>query len=226
MGFKLNWPLNLKHISDAERKVMTNVQDWDVYCSWDQHKIVKFSDWVWREVIDKDAYYSLFSENWESWNFTFWNWTVVNDTTNKWVVWQADKHEWNYACYISDDWWTTAWYNPNTSQVSHIYTDIVVPAWITDLALRAIWKTVWEAWYDRMEVFIAPTSVTPTAWNQVNSSYSEWQFNGNGSRIESEISRWNQDAWTTIRLIISRRNDWSVWTDPWGLFDELYVLYK
>ena len=223
---KLNWPLNLKHITDAERQALSNVQDWDMYCSWSQHKVVRMANWVRKEMQDKDAYYTLFSENRESWDFTAWGWTVVNDTINERVVWQADKHDWDYSCYISDDWWTTAWYDNSVSQVSHIYKDVTVPAWITDFALKAFWKTVWENNYDRMEAFITPVTVTPNAWTEINSTYSIWKFNGSNSWNESTILRWNQDAWNTIRLVISWRNDWSVWTNPWGLFDELYLLYK
>lgn len=221
---KMNWPLNLKHISDAERQTLTP-KDWDTYCGWDQHKIVKYSNWKRKEVVDRDAYYSLFHETWESWDFATNGWNVVNDTTNKWEVWQADKYMWDYSCYISTDWWATAWYDPNTANVSHIYKDFTIPT-TDDMALKAFWKTVWESWYDRMDVFIAPTSVTPAAWNEVSQTYAIGGFNGNGAWNESTISTWDAHSWDTIRLIISWRNDWSVWTNPWWLFDELYILYK
>ncbi len=228
MGQKITWPLNLQHITDAEMlALVSTAKDWDMYFNSDQWLEVYFYDWSFYTMDESPAYATLFSENRESGNFTANGWTVVNDDTNEWVVGTADKHQWTYWCYISDDWGTTAKYDPTISQVSHIYKDVVIPAWVSDLALKARWKTVWESGFDYMETFLVPTTVTPVAWTEVAATYKVWpDWNGNGAWSLWEISLGNAYSGTTVRLIISRSNDWSVGTNPWGLFDEFSVLYR
>lgn len=228
MGFDVTWPLVLDKITDAEMlALVTTAEDWDTYENSDQWLDVFFFDWIFYAESVSPALYTLFKEDRESGNFTANGWTVVNDTTNQWVVGTADVRTGTYSCYISDDAWVSAAYDETTTQVSHIYKDVVIPAWVSDLVLKARWKTVWEAWYDRMETFIAPTTVTPVAWTEVLATYKVWpDWNWSGSWNEWVISFWNAYSWTTIRLIISWRNDWSVGTNPGGLFDEFSVLYR
>ncbi len=225
---KLHAPLNLKHITDAEMaSLVANSEDWDMYHNEDQWLEVFFYDWKFYTETATEALYTLFYENRESWNFTANGWTVVNDDTNERVVGTADVRTGTYSCYISDDAGVSAEYTDNVSQVSHIYKDFVIGAWVTDLVLKARWKTVWESGYDYMQTFITPTTVTPVAWTDVSWTYQVWpDWNGNGSWAEWVISLGDAYSGTTIRLIISRHNDGSVWTNPWGLFDEFRVLYR
>ena len=94
--------------------------------------------------------------------FTGNGWTVVNSTINTWVIGStAGPASGVNSAYISNN-GSSFLYTPGTSQTSHFYRDITVPAGQTLVNLSFKFKCVGEAFFDRLLVYTAPTSITPT----------------------------------------------------------------
>src|SRR5690606_26895975 len=107
---------------------------------------------------------TLFSTNFENATSTFGanGWTVVNQWTNKWIVGTAIPYQGTKGAFISNnDGWSNAYTN-STWQNAHFYRDVAVPAGATDINLSFVYKGVGEVGWDRLLVYTAPTSVTPT----------------------------------------------------------------
>lgn len=119
----------------------------------------------------------VFMEDWESNSFTTNNWTVVNGTTNVWVLGTAENFttDGQRAVYISNDGGTSASYNITTAAISHFYRDFTIPESDGDVILKFAWKS-WaengagETNWDYGTVVMTDTSVTPTAGTEVSTA--------------------------------------------------------
>lgn len=104
------------------------------------------------------------------------NWTTAQSPSstngNKWVVGTvAGAQQGSNSVYIS----TGAAGLPNTysfttSRTSHLYTDITFPACETNYTFNFQWKGNGQSGNDRLLVYIAPTSVTPSSGNPTSPS--------------------------------------------------------
>ena len=85
--------------------------------------------------------------------FALNNWTSVNHTTNTWQVGAASTpFAGARAGFVSNDGGTTYAYTLTTSQTSHFYRDITVPAGETKIQLSFQWKGSGESGFDRLLV--------------------------------------------------------------------------
>lgn len=92
----------------------------------------------------------------------FQNWSVVNDTTNQWIVGTATAYEGNYSAYISND-NSANTYNGTVATVSHIYFDIAFPRLLSSADLEFEWKCLGEPKFDYMRISMVNLNSTPVA---------------------------------------------------------------
>ncbi len=147
-------------------------------------------------------------------------WTEVNDNTNYWVVGTDTKYSGNRSAYITNN-GTTNNYNINTDQTSHFYRDITVPAGESKITLSFYIKGIGEAGYDRLLIYTAPITVTPTAGTPA-----QWSTNFPGATLvytqTNTISNYAlvtfdldpSFAGTSFRLIFTWQNDNNTGSPP------------
>lgn len=197
--------------------------------------------------IDEAKEVVEFVEDWESSGFTENNWSIVNDTTNVWVVGQAENNTpgGTSSAYVSDDGGTSASYTITTANVSHFYKDFVIPD-LGDVQLMFDWKCQGEntagnaVQYDYGTVVITDTGTTPVAGTEVtttrtpgaattrlsNTADNDGKFNlGYGTNPGTE---WNTEvvdltayAGQTKRIVFTWINDGSVGSDPPFVLDNI-----
>jgi hypothetical protein len=189
---------------------------------------------------------ALLNEDFESGNFTANSWTVVNDTTNEWVVGTADAKTGTYSAYVSDDAGVSAEYDNSTSQVSHFYKDITFGSTSTNIVLSFDWKCAGEdggsrtAW-DYGAVVITDTTDTVTAGSEVLTAEASVGGNGrigattNNNKFNLDYGTnpetdWNNEsidltayAGTTKRLVFTWKNDSSAGVNPGILIDNIEI---
>ena len=189
---------------------------------------------------------ALLNEGFESGNFTANSWTVVNDTTNEWVVGTADAETGTYSAYVSDDGGTSAEYDNTTSQASHFYKDITFGSGSTNIVLSFDWKCAGEdggsrtSW-DYGAVVITDTTDTVTAGSEVLTAEASAGGNGrigattNNNKFNLDYGTnpetdWNNEsidltayAGQTKRLVFTWKNDSSAGTNPGILIDNIEI---
>jgi hypothetical protein len=199
--------------------------------------------------VDEALKRDLFSEDWESSGFTENSWTVVNGTTNVWVVGQAQNNGGTSSSYVSDDGGASASYTITTATVSHFYKDFVIPNNST-VYLQFDWKCQGEnaggvTQYDYGAVVITTTGTTPVAGTEVTTTQTDGaattrigaedndgKFNLNygtnpGTTWNTETIDLSAYAGETKRLVFTWKNDGSVGTDPPFIVDNIKIIeYK
>ena len=101
----------------------------------------------------------------------FQNWSVVNDTTNKWMVGTATAYEGTYSAYISND-NSSNTYNGTVATVSHIYFDVKFPRFLSAVDLEFEWRCLGEPKFDYMRVSMVGIRYTPVAGQAVKNKKS------------------------------------------------------
>lgn len=128
--------------------------------------------------------------------FTGNGWTVVNSTINTWVIGStAGPASGVNSAYISNN-GSSFLYTPGTSQTSHFYRDITVPAGQTLINLSFKFKCVGEAFFDRLLVYTAPTTITPA----INVPASSSSTLAGATLVYSDPG--NLTAYTNVNLIL------------------------
>ncbi|MEO6390514.1 MAG: hypothetical protein ABIP75_01600, partial [Pyrinomonadaceae bacterium] len=93
-------------------------------------------------------------------------WTVVNNATNGWFVGTATFSGGTQSAYISNTSGATYAYSNTTAAVSHFYRDVTVPAGengiLLSFKLKGDGDLAGSTFFDKMMVYTAPTSFTPT----------------------------------------------------------------
>ncbi|MHB9140963.1 MAG: beta strand repeat-containing protein [Paludibacter sp.] len=154
-------------------------------------------------------------------------WISVNDGSNYWVVGTATKYSGINAAYISND-GSNNTYTNSTNNTSHFYRDITVPAGESNINLSFYLQGTGELTYDRLLIYTAPTSVTPTAGNPV-----EYTTNIPGATLIYDqptlLSSYTLQSitlpgslnGTTFRLIFTWQNDNNTGTNPPASVDNI-----
>ncbi len=153
-------------------------------------------------------------------------WTVVNHATttnNNWYVGSVSTpFAGSNAAYISNDGGVSYAYSTGTTSTSHFYRDVTVPSGETKINLQFQWKGSGEGGWDRLLVYVAPTSVTPvpgtpaanstalTGATLVYTQASAAQATYTNANIYLPASL----AGTSFRLIYTWQNDNSFGTSP------------
>jgi len=157
-------------------------------------------------------------------------WTVVNSTTNTWQVsGVAVPFAGSNSAFISNDAGVSYAYTNTLNQTSHFYRDITVPAGESKINLSFQWKGNGESGYDRLLIYVAPTSVTPVIDDPLSSStaltgatliYTQTSYTQTAYGPVT-ISLPSNLAGTTFRLILTWQNDDSAGTTPGASIDNI-----
>ena len=111
----------------------------------------------------------LFDGTFESGNFS--NWTVVNDSVNKWMVGTSTAYEGTYSAYISNN-NSDNLYSGTAASISHIYFDVKFPRFLSAADLEFEWRCLGEPKFDYMRVSMVGTRFTPVAGEAVKTKKS------------------------------------------------------
>jgi hypothetical protein len=161
-------------------------------------------------------------------------WTAVNHTTNQWHVGTASgPTSGNRAAYISNNSGTSHAYTLTTAQTSHLYRDIVIAPGASNIQLAFKWKGQGQSGTDRLLVYTAPTSITPSAGNPSSTSttlsgatlVSATNLHLSANYQTVNITLPNSLAGTTFRLIFTWQNNASSGVNPPASIDEVGVYY-
>lgn len=178
----------------------------------------------------------LFSDDFESGDFVTGGWVTVNDSPNVWIVGSADALSGSFGAYISDN-SINAQYNNNTSVVSHLYKDVVIPSEIENLIIEFDIQCAGEndsgsTQWDYGKTFLTDTTFTPVAGTEPTISGTVRQI-GRFKYVDSPttehvvISINKTDLanviGTTQRLIFTWKNDSSIGANPSFNIDNVVI---
>jgi len=169
---------------------------------------------------------TIFSEDFEITN----SFTIVNGSEpNKWYAGTAVAKDGTKSAYISNNNGTTNAYTISSSSVTHMYRNVTFPSSSIPYILTFDWRAVGEGNFDYLEVFLVPTTTTPTAGIELTSGS---QLAG-GFKIGryNNTSTWNKEyisipayaTQTTMRLVFSWSNDASAGTQPPAAIDNILL---
>ncbi len=159
-------------------------------------------------------------------------WTIVNGTQpNRWAInTAADAQHGSQAIYITRDCNASPpphEYTINATSAVHFWRDITLPAGQSCMYISAYIKVQGERGFtgdkDYLDVFVAPTSVTPTAGSYVSSTYRLAQYLLFSSSWQQISLCYCGTPGQTYRLIFSWVNDGSVGTQPPAALDQIHV---
>jgi hypothetical protein len=160
-------------------------------------------------------------------------WTVVNDVTNQWYVGTVINYAGTYGAYISNDVGITNAYTSTVLQTSHFYRDISFPSGENSITLSFYWNGYGEDGWDRLLVYIAPTSVTPVAGVPASNSttFTGATLIGGPYDIASawtsaSIAIPGSYAGSTARLIFTWQNDAADGTQPPAAIDNISLVSR
>lgn len=113
-------------------------------------------------------------------------------------------------------------YANNNGRVTHMYRDITIPAGESNITLNFDWICDGETTYDRMRIWLVPTTWTPTYGNQIGATGTAPTGRIQVGGDYSEQYTWQNStetiptayAGTTFRLVFEWRNDNSVLNNP------------
>jgi len=165
-------------------------------------------------------------------SYTVNGWTIVNGAqTNRWAVnTGAGATHGSRAIYITNN----CGANPpphfytisNATSVVHFYRDITVPAgepYLTISFSLIVQGEGTSTQYDYLDIFIAPTSVTPTAGTEVSATHRVARYNLQSNTWVSRTVQSCASYTGTIRVIFSWRNDGSLGTQPPAALDQIHI---
>lgn len=147
---------------------------------------------------------------------------------NKWIVGTATSNSPTSSLYVTNDNGVTNGYNVSTASVVQAYRDITIPAGAGELSVNFDYKTVGEAGWDYIRVWMVPTTFVPTPGTQIAAGADRVQLGGNFQTTP---------AWTTAsfdtpiaayqnqnrRLVFEWRNDGIFGDQPAGAIDNINV---
>lgn len=145
-------------------------------------------------------------------------WTVVNSLPlqiNQWFLGTTVAGFTGTRCAFVGTASTNNNYNANAASVVHIYRDVVIPAGQSSVKLKFRWKSRGRANEDIMNIYLAPTSYTPTAGtippaaNLIGEDY-----RNNTTWINDSLELDCAVSGTTQRLIFTWLNDNATGNNP------------
>lgn len=166
-------------------------------------------------------------------------WIATSGTNNPWVVGTAVSNSpiTGNSAYISNTGGATNAYDFVTPCTNYFYRDVTVPAGEAKIVLTFNWICQGESTFDLWQVFVAPTSITPTGVNthpgsgasNVPSGIAGATFIGNGNLQSASVqtavlSIPPSYAGTTFRLIFVWKSDTSGGTQPPAAIDNISLV--
>ena len=157
-------------------------------------------------------------------------WTVVNPSTNNWIIGMPSGATSNIA-YISNGGGLNS-YNTTVWQNAHFYRDIAIPSAGSNINLSFKYKGSGEIDWDRLLVYLAPTSVIPVIgrpykWESdipgATLIFAQPAFHSGWSTVNLPVA--NSWAGSTVRLIFTWQNDDNTGTNPPVALDDISFSY-
>jgi hypothetical protein len=139
-------------------------------------------------------------------------WTLDNGTqVNQWFVGTVPGSPNNNSAYVSNDAGVSWAYTNSTAAVVHFYRDINFPAGETDIQLTFLLRGIGESSFDRLRIYLVPTTTTPVAGTElaIGNQVGLTNYNFQGVWIKVGLQIPASAAGTTQRLVFSWRNDGS-----------------
>ncbi len=161
-------------------------------------------------------------------DFSSNGWILENGVqTNQWFVGTVPVSPNNNSAYISNDAGLSWSYTNTISSVVHFYRDITFPAGETDIQLSFLLRGIGESTFDRLRIYLIPTSTTPTAGTEITSGQIGLaNYNLQGAWIKIGLQVPASAAGTTQRLVFSWRNDGSLGSNPPVSIDNISLVSK
>lgn len=171
--------------------------------------------------------------------FTANGWTATTGTTNPLNQWTCGPgattgYSNNRCAYIAKNSTLVHEYNNGISKTSHLYRNITIPAGQTIINLNFNWICDGETTYDRMRIWIVPTTFTPTYGYQITPSGTAPTGNVQvGLTNYSEQYTWTAAATvvipaayagTTVRIVFEWSNDNNSGQDPPAAIDNISLI--
>jgi hypothetical protein len=161
--------------------------------------------------------------------YTVNDWFIVNGTQpNRWAVnTGAGATHGSRAIYITNNCGGSPPPHEYTisgaTSVVHFYRDITVLAGEPYLTISFSLIVQGEGCCDYLDVFIAPTSVTPAAGTLVSATYRVARYNLQSNNWVSRTVQSCAYNTGTVRVIFSWRNDGSSGTQPPAALDQIHI---
>lgn len=162
------------------------------------------------------------------------NWTSAGGTNsqNRWIVGTGATAGFTgtRCAYITNTAGGAHDYTLSTSRASHFYRDVTIPVGETNIILNFSWMGQGESSFDKMRVWVIPTTVTPTYGTAITASGTAPTGNIQvGASDYSTQATWTSTtfnlptayAGTTVRLVFEWTNDSSLGTTPPAAIDNI-----
>lgn len=153
-------------------------------------------------------------------------WTVVNGTDNHWRVGNITNCVGTNSAYIGQSAGVNTY--TNVSSINHLYRDVTFPSSPTCFTLSFNWKAQSESSYDRIRVYLVPTSSTisagslPTGGIELTTTY----LSGNTTCQTFSTTIPASNAGTTKRLVFTWQNDGSINGSTAATVDNISLTYQ
>ena len=133
------------------------------------------------------------------------------------------------CAYISNTAGGAHAYTISAARASFLYRDITIPASESNISLSFNWINQGESSFDKIRVWVVPTTFTPTSGTSITSSgvapTGNIQVGGNfsvqGTWTTANLTLPSAYAGTTVRLVFEWTNDASGGTQPPGALDNI-----
>ena len=174
--------------------------------------------------------------------FTSNNWssTLGTATQNQWVVNTGATAGFSgtRCAYISQNSGSTPppyTYDIGATRATHFYRNITIPPGETDITLSFNWLGRGESTFDRMRVWIVPTSYTPAYGSEITTTgaaptgriqVGATNYSAQATWTSASFKLPIAYAGTTVRLVFEWRNDDSVGTQPPAAIDNISLISK
>jgi hypothetical protein len=162
-------------------------------------------------------------------------WTVSNSANNPWFVGTGVSTApfSNRSAYISNNGGVSNTYTNTTIALNYFYRDVTIPAGSSNIELKFNWVANGESTWDLIQIFTAPTTITPVGTTTypgsgltnvpagISGATFVASYNLQSSIQNATIALPASLAGTTFRLIFAWKNDGSGGTAPSGSMDNI-----
>ncbi|MDI1316567.1 hypothetical protein [Flavobacterium sp.] len=169
-----------------------------------------------------------------------WSNTLGIATQNQWVLNTGATAGFSgtRCAYISQNTSNTPppyTYDIGTTRATHFYRNITIPAGETDITLSFNWLGQGESTFDRMRVWVVPTTYTPLYGTEITTTGTAPTGRIQvGATNYSAQATWTSTSFklpiayagTTVRLVFEWRNDGSLGTQPPTAIDNISLISK
>ncbi len=186
--------------------------------------------------LKEDVSSIILDEDFESGSFATNGWTTANETIAAWVCESGSAMDGTYSAYISDD-TGSPYYNTYTNassgvDISHLYIDLTFKDDLKTVDIYFWWLCNAEPGYDYGELWLVPTSTTPSAGSGFteNATHFKIGIDEYKSKTTTQYEKISLEDGillainnSTYRLVFSFRYDTGVVNNPTFTIDNVKV---